>query len=136
MCFRHQLYHANCKPSIASWFAHYLRTTGHAWMQLGNERPGVVSVPLAEMPAQQQLGRTVNRREHVAIPDLLLARVSGPHRRLVFAVDECPPLVEFDLFGGNVVESWREAAERTEVPLAAWIRDRLNKAAKREAPRG
>ena len=32
--------------------------------------------------------------------------------------------------------SWREAAERADLPLAAWIRDRLNKAAKREAPKG
>ena len=28
---------------------------------------------------------------------------------------------------------WQEAADRAEVKLSAWIRDRLNKAAKREA---
>ncbi len=33
-------------------------------------------------------------------------------------------------------QSWREAAERAELPLAAWIKDRLNKAAKREALKG
>lgn len=29
--------------------------------------------------------------------------------------------------------AWQEAAERAEQPLSAWIRDRLNRAAKREA---
>lgn len=29
-------------------------------------------------------------------------------------------------------DSWREAADRAGVPLSAWMRDRLSKAAKRE----
>ena len=32
--------------------------------------------------------------------------------------------------------AWQEAAERAKLPLSAWIRDRLDKAAKREALKG
>ena len=32
--------------------------------------------------------------------------------------------------------AWQEAAGRAEMPLSAWIRDRLDKAAKREASKG
>lgn len=33
-------------------------------------------------------------------------------------------------------EAYREAAERAEKPLSEWVRERLNKAAKRESKRG